>query len=272
MLKNRDKWTSIAAAVLLVIAAGAIVLWVLPIWLTREPSVGMTNPDKHTAIGAARTGIVAFLVVLGTGGGLAYTAKTYRLSQQGQRADRFAKAIDQLGSAQTSVRIGSVYGLAGTVRDAEGYRQAVVSVLNAHVRDSASLLGSQRLTPRRRWRSHAQTRHLQDVSIQPDVLEAISVLKILVREGRVRRLDFRNTNLSEVDLIDMNLVDARFGGARLRGAKLSNADLRGADLRDADLRDARMGGANLEAARLRYGGLTPTQLKMVKGRELIQFS
>ncbi|MEB3349460.1 MAG: pentapeptide repeat-containing protein [Cyanobacteriota bacterium] len=60
------------------------------------------------------------------------------------------------------------------------------------------------------------------------------------REGRWRRVCFRQSSLAGAD----------FRGADLLGADLEGADLRGADLRGADLRQARLQGCRLEGCRL----------------------
>jgi len=78
--------------------AGLVVLvvWVLPPYLTRHPAV-RTPADRYKAITDTRTGLIAALAALGAAGGLAFTARTYRLSrvrtrhrplQQGHRAVR----------------------------------------------------------------------------------------------------------------------------------------------------------------------------------------
>lgn len=50
-----------------------------------------------------RTAVVAFAAALGAGIALLYTARTYRLTRRGQITDRFTKALERLGSAQTYV-------------------------------------------------------------------------------------------------------------------------------------------------------------------------
>src|SRR5664280_1318409 len=65
--------------------AAVLVVWPLPSLLTRHPRVDAAA--RHTAITNTRTGLVATLAVLGAGVGLAYTARTYRLSREGHLTD-----------------------------------------------------------------------------------------------------------------------------------------------------------------------------------------
>src|SRR5664280_418571 len=131
------QWFWVARWFLVGCATAAAILWGLPILLTLHPH--LSGFEKHKAINEARTGVAAVLAALGGGAGLGYTARTYRLSGQGQIADRYTRAVEQLGNEGVSVRIGGIHGLARTVRDAEGYGQVVVSVLAAFVRDDASI-------------------------------------------------------------------------------------------------------------------------------------
>jgi hypothetical protein len=48
------------------------------------------------AAAVTRTGLIAGLAGLAALGGLAVTARTYRLTEQGQITDRYTKAIEQL--------------------------------------------------------------------------------------------------------------------------------------------------------------------------------
>jgi hypothetical protein len=67
--------------------AAVLVVWPLPSLLTRHPRV-VDAAARHTAITNTRTGLIAILAVLGAGVGLAYTARTYRLSREGHLTDR----------------------------------------------------------------------------------------------------------------------------------------------------------------------------------------
>ena len=170
---------------------------------------------------------------------------------QEQAGERFARALDQLGSEQLDVRLGGIYGLEriaargaetatatagayqppgseGSGEDPPGPgwwaaqdRVQVFEILSAYVRT----------TSHRPPVGPAGASSLQ-VS-QPDVHAAVTALA-------------RRTVLAGDPPLDLNgslLPSARLGWARLAGA-----DLRGADLRGTSLQYAELAGAHLEQA------------------------
>src|SRR5664280_880926 len=104
--------------------AAVLVVWPLPSLLTRHPRVDAAA--RHTAITNTRTGLVAPLAVLGAGVGLAYTARTYRLSREGHLTDRYTKAVEQLGSDKIEVRLGGIYALERLMRDSPADQPTIV--------------------------------------------------------------------------------------------------------------------------------------------------
>src|SRR5664280_2167429 len=121
---------------LLAAAAAVLVVWPLPSLLTRHPRV-VDAAARHTAITNTRTGLVATLAALGAGVGLAYTARTYRLSREGHLTDRYTKAVEQLGSDKIEVRLGGIYALERLMRDSSTDQPTIMEVLTAHIRQHA---------------------------------------------------------------------------------------------------------------------------------------
>jgi Pentapeptide repeats (8 copies) len=170
---------------------------------------------------------------------------------QEQAAERFARALDQLGSEQPGVRLGGVYGLERiAARASERHATAgayapgvaaapdppsaaewaaqdrvqVFEVLAAFVRASSA---------RPPVGPHDGPTPLQ--VRRPDVYAAASVLaRRTVLPGDPRLV----------------LRGVRLPRARLGGARLAAADLRGADLRGVNLEHADLVGAHLERALL----------------------
>jgi hypothetical protein len=263
-LSRSQAW--LLAAVPSVLLAGALILWALPAWLTLHPRVA-TAAERHKAISDARTGIVALLAILATAGGLAYTAQTYRLSRRGQIADRYTKAIEQLSNATSDIRIGGIYALEQTARDAAEYQHTAIDVLAAYVRNRAPWPPhSARETPARRRADQAEP-----VPPGADVYVALTVLRRLVRAVQKRNLDLSDSNLAGADLIEMYLLDARLTGANLTGAKLNKANMRGADLRGAKLKDAQLYKADLTDVILWRGQIDLDSLKDVDGLASVQW-
>ena len=215
-----------------------LVLWALPALLTRAPA--LTGAEAHNAIANARTGVIAYIVALGALGTLAYTVRTYRLTRRGQLADRYTKAIEQLDTPAAQIRIGGIFALAATARESETYRQVVLEVLNAYIRERTSGDVDE---PGPRPSGPAQ-----------DIAVALRVMKDLQTGIKGPHLDFHGADLRGADLIGWSLVDADLRDADLRDADLEYADLRGADLRGANLTDARLYLADLRDARA-YAGL-----------------
>jgi uncharacterized protein YjbI with pentapeptide repeats len=164
------------------------------------------------------------------------TEEQLELQRGVQLADRFTRAIDQLGRTEPedrSVRIGGIYALEQIARESPELHWPVIEVLTAFIRDHRS----------------------DDVSTE--VQAALTVV------GRRRTgldqapLDLRSVLLPSVDLRDAHLERARLDGAHLEGANLRDARLERASLGEAHLEGAQLEGAHLEGADLRYAHLEP---------------
>jgi hypothetical protein len=125
---------------LVAIATLVIVIWALPSVLTRHPHVS-TATERHTAITQTRLGLGAILAAIGAAGGLAYTARTYRLAQEtyrlsreGHITDRYSKAVEQLGSEKIEVRLGGIYALERLMQDNPPDQRTIMEALAAYVR------------------------------------------------------------------------------------------------------------------------------------------
>jgi Pentapeptide repeats (8 copies) len=166
---------------------------------------------------------------------------------QEQAGERFAQALDQLGSEQLDVRLGGVYGLERVAARASGaagngtvaaYRPAeptsvfwgaqdrvqVFEILSAYVRTTSHRPPVGPAGP--------------DASLQvrqPDVNAAVTVLARRTVLGGDPPLDLSGSLLS---------------GARLGWARLAAADLRGADVRGTSFQHAELAGVHLEQALL----------------------
>jgi hypothetical protein len=182
-----------------------------------------------------------------------------RQLRQQQAADRFAQALDQLGSEQLDVRLGGIYGLeriaAGSAAEAPAagggtaaaYREPVEGSAELHPGAPSVFWGSQdRVQVFEILSAYVRTTSHRppvgpggpDASLQvrqPDVNAAVSVLA-------------RRTVLDgdpPLDLSGSLLTTARLGWARLAGA-----DLRGADIRGTSLQYAELAGVHLERSLL----------------------
>jgi hypothetical protein len=108
---------------------GVLVLWVLPALLTRRPSAGLSAAEQLKAANDVRATLVGFVLAVGAAGTLVFTARTFRLNQQGQVTERYTRAVGQIGDASLEVRIGGYLRLERIGRDSPDDRRTVVYVL-----------------------------------------------------------------------------------------------------------------------------------------------
>jgi uncharacterized protein YjbI with pentapeptide repeats len=222
-------------------------------------------------------------------GQLQLTQEELRLSRESQVAERFTKAIEQLGSDKLDVRLGGIYALERLAHDSpQRDHPTVVEVLGAFVRE-----GSRRYDtpPPKQGRAEEAAVKLgattpgTDAKPRPatDIQAALSVLGRLPQQPNVSRGDLTGVQvagaqLGGADLTGAQLVEADLSGAHLHEADLSGAQLRranltgawfvganlsGANLREAKLSGAQLGGANLKDARLAFADLSGAQVREV---------
>jgi hypothetical protein len=232
--------------------------------------------------------ISAAATLVGVGGTAAVAIAGFRFSRRtlddtrdGQIADRYTKAIEQLGSEELDVRIGGIYALERIARDSARDHPTVMEVLTtfirAHSHEQWSPPEPDDLTQKTRW-------------TRPDVQAAATVIGRRNAKRDIRapelysasltRADLRRANLSGADLSGANLhranlAEADLSDANLRGVRLTNADLTDAYLAEADLRGAHLGAALLQGTillRARLGGadLTDTDVAsaLIDGADL----
>lgn len=187
------------------------------------------------------------------------TREQVRLLRQGQVADRFARAVEQLGSAQINVRFGAIYSLESLMRESDSDQATIVSVLSGFIREQtkekppAPYVPPVLLSPLSPEPVQTDTPRLPT-----DVQAALTVLGR--RDNPLDTgylIDLSGVNLSGADLMLGNFSTARFEGASLRGANLTGGHFGGTDFIRADLAfataiKADMAGAHLDFARL-YG-------------------
>jgi hypothetical protein len=196
--------------------------------------------------------------------------------------ERFAKAIELLGSEKLEVRLGGVYALERLSKDSrERDYWTITDLLCAYVRERAPW-------PAQELRGQAPDDDAHAPSPARPATDVQAALTVLSRRNRMDDeppLDLRKTDLRGADLVHADLKGALlfkgslegaylYGGAHLEGAQmeaacldgarlmdlhLRGADLRGVSLRGADLSRAHLDGTDLGAAT----GLTQEQIGMI---------
>jgi hypothetical protein len=173
-----------------------------------------------------------------------------------QAGDRFAQALDQLGSEQLDVRLGGIYGLERVAATAATQLPQVGAYQPpAAERGPGGMRGAP--PPETWWAAQDRVQvfevlsaYVRTTSHRPPVGPAGS------GELQVRQADVAAaaTVLARRTVLDgdppLDLGGSLLAGARLGWARLAGADLRGADLRGTSLQHAELAGVHLEQALL----------------------
>lgn len=187
--------------------------------------------------------------------------RTLEAAREGQLADRYSRALEQVGSPNLDVRCGAIYALEGIARDSPRDHPTVMEVLTAFIREHS----------REQWPPPEPDGTEPERSTRPDVQAAIAVVWRRDAERDVRPIDLTRADLTSAHLPDAKLakaslvgailIHAILKGADLREATLHNADLTYTYLRDADLTGASLGGAKLPSANLHFAHLADGELE-----------
>ncbi len=181
---------------------------------------------------------------------------TLDVARQEQMADRYLRAVDQLGSDIVEVRTGAIYALERVAQDRGGDDQTVMEVLATFVRERSRVPWPKPGTPIRG----------QELPFpSPDVQAALTVIgrRNVMRDDESLDLAaavLPGALLFGADLTRIRLVDADLRGIVAHpGAKFRDADLRNADLTLANLTGADLTGADLTGANVARTILTGAQ-------------
>jgi hypothetical protein len=278
----------VIAGLACVVLLGLLLLWQGPKWQVKQVN-GLNRKERFDRENEARKTLATILggIVLLAGGFftwrniiLAQTALV--VAQEGQITDRFTKAVEQLGAADSSgkkkleIRLGGVYALERIAGDSERDHWPIIDVLCTYIRENAPV--SQQ--------SAAQPQQPPTPPYASDEIQAI--ITVLGRrdhryEPVARRLNLRDSNLrkvrlvgnySLVDFIGADLSASDASGANLSGANLNTTQLVGTQLlysdltmasfNNAHLTGADLTGADLSGAYLLAADLSGTDLTAVK--------
>ncbi|WP_344742843.1 pentapeptide repeat-containing protein [Streptosporangium vulgare] len=197
------------------------------------------------------------------------------VARKGQIADRFSRAVEQLASKSTDVRIGGIYALEGVAKEDVSYRDTTIDLLATYVvghglkgadlqpRDiqgALTVLGRARpVNPEAGWLQLGRARipgaRLRGLHLARSNLMQADLSEALVDDTDLSEADLRATDLSGAYLIKASLVNANLNladltGARLLSTDLSHANLYAADLTNADFTNVKLTGTQLGHAKL----------------------
>ena len=186
--------------------------------------------------------------------------KNFLLIERGQITERFTRSVEQLGSTNSDVRVGGLYGLARIASDspANEDKEAVEQVIAAFIRGRSPW-------PPRLGGQYVATAPIEKVpTLRIRAVDVQVALTILVKPGRdssSSSVVASRKQLSRTDLRKANLWGAALRGYWLECCNLSAAGLRGADLRDVNLEESILVEANLHGADLRGANLRGARLQ-----------
>ncbi|HEU0113701.1 MAG TPA: pentapeptide repeat-containing protein [Thermomicrobiales bacterium] len=256
----------------------AILLWLVPRWQVAAWQAGRAVDPKEAfdvennaraTLGQILGGVAVLAGLVVAWQQLGQTSQNLRVSEEGQITDRFTRAVDQLGDADMTVRLGGIYALERIARDSPRDYAATMDVLAAFARRPPA---SDEATPK----ADPTGTTPEDVAAAVQVIgrrtpdqiaqEANGDLNCLHLERvRLPGADLRGYDLTHVCLSGANLSGTLLQGAKLTGddltgADLSSADLDGADLHGATLSGVQFAGANLSRADLAAANLLQANL------------
>ncbi|MFD8415565.1 pentapeptide repeat-containing protein [Streptomyces sp. NPDC059650] len=248
------------------------------------------NTIRQTLVHAAG-GIVLVCTLAFSAIAAVQSYATLQTQQSAQIADRYTKAVDQLGNKDEAVRAAAIFALERLSRDSDRDHDAIIQTISTFARNN---------TPRPS--SAKEQKREQTDRPRADIDAAILVLgrrdtrgeidrlrleRIYLPNSNLRRLRLPGTllhlaNLSGVnaggkktDLRNVDLSNARLTCADFRQANISSYDPKGrnldrrtnmqyAHLIGADLKNANLQGALMRGAELRYAHLEGADLRYTK--------
>ncbi len=176
-----------------------------------------------------------------------------KTTKDGQITDRYTRAIEQLGSDKSTIRVGGIYALERISDESKVYHWPIMEVLTEYIRENSSIYSTTEV--------NTGDKSTIDYVMKPDIQAIVSVIKrrnpknieeekSKIILGHPFFLDLHGTCLQYADLQGAYLEEAKLFQANLRGANLFGADLSNADMRHAILDDAALEFTHLTAANL----------------------
>jgi hypothetical protein len=192
--------------------------------------------------------------------------KNANVANQKHITERFAKAMEQLGSEKIEVKLGAIYTLEGIAEDSEKDQWTIMEILTAFVRKNAPIKEEDHL----QYQDQENIQKLPKLGLDiqacltiigdrkyPDPLyKRLDLTDVNISKANLTEANLKKANLIKVNLIGADLIGANLSGAYLIGANLSGANLFIANLTGADLSKADLTGAYLRQADLSKADLT----------------
>ncbi|BAZ51187.1 pentapeptide repeat-containing protein [Nostoc sp. NIES-4103] len=186
--------------------------------------------------------------------------KNAEAAQDKQITERFAKAIEQLGSDKIEVRLGAIYTLERIAKDSKDDHWTIMEVLTAFVRENAPVkdfsekntVNTESLIIVNSWNYKKPKEIEEKRKLQTDIQAALTVIgrRNTDTEQENQRLDLHNIDIRGADLSKANLQGAFLNEAKLQRADLTQAELQEAFVWQVNLQEANLSQANLQGVYL----------------------
>ena len=276
---GRSAWrwllgNGLAAMVALILAVLGLALCASWGWLREGSEESKSATLRNLAlIGVATGGAVALWLnwrrTENDGKRLDNEAK--RLGQDRQRLanETYVKAIDQLGRAEETIRIGGIYALERIAQeDIERYHWPVMETLSAFTRATPANEGEAREGSDEACEPTASAKPSTDIQATLTVIGRRNDTQRELETKRGWRIDLSHARLEGADLCGVHLEYTNFACAHLEGANLYGAHLEKANLSGAHLEGALLAEEYLSGAFLRgVHGLTQEMLDRAAWRD-----
>jgi Pentapeptide repeats (8 copies) len=293
---------AIIAVVICALFVVGLAIWLIPRWqVQRWRRAGISNEEKLAELGVqARSSItqalggVALIVTIAiTAFQVTEARRTadetqqaaaqgLRLAEQGQLAERFGRAVDQLGAnisgtsrPATDVRMGALFSLMRIGVDTKTYKQAPLVVVATYV---TSNYRPPTPLPSHGCKAVFRTRPDLVVALKfvlPRIAAGLDDRDLLGFRGALLNglaldgLSFNRYNLTGIKFRNASLVGAHFRNAKLPYADFNRACLKGADFRGAALQGASFPGATLKGAKFTREELDRAPLSKAQKRQVV---
>ena len=276
-----------------------IILWLFPILQLRNQKLKkieyltLENEFRKT-IAQIIGGILVLIGLVFTWEQLSDTKNIIEISEERLITDRYSKAIDQLGSNKTQIRLGGIYSLGQIANSAKEYIPVVNKVLATYIRQNynypnvniheelqASIdIITYRDSNYQTSITTSQGANLSNVILESYAFDGAILINAILNSSNVSQssfvksnlsgmsayeADFKRANFKESTLSKSTLYGACFEQAILTGSIVKNADLRLANLKEANLSYCDLTGCNLTDANLNGAFLYNANLTNVKG-------
>lgn len=197
--------------------------------------------------------------------------KTLRATNEKQVAERFSKAVEQLGNENIHVRLGGIYSLEQIAKDSEErYYRQVIESLTSYLRERAPYVP---LLPEAQRVSEATSESVGVDTIEklfrnvPDLKTDIqAVISVLGRRrysfgrGEDFHLDFRAVDLTQIEFP----TGSNFNGSDFTGSNLNRSILSGVSFASVRFNHANLVGITAKETSFDHSTMNSAKLSYAK--------